>query len=75
MKRTIMLSIALNSLLLAGCCTHRATNWEYKTVFGGPGTGGADPVINAEAAQGWSVIGFSASDSGNKWFLLRRPKQ
>ena len=66
---------AVTSLLLAGCCTHRPTNWEYKTTFEGPGTGGGDQVINSLTAQGWSVVGFSASDSGNKWFLLRRPKQ
>jgi hypothetical protein len=74
MKRPVMPLFAVAGLLLAGCCTHRATDWEYKTTFEGPGTGGGDQVINSLAAQGWSVVGFSASDSGNKWLLLRRPK-
>jgi hypothetical protein len=71
MKNSIMALIAASGLLLTGCCTaHHPSKWEYKTV-----RSTSDEVLNTPVTEGWSVVGFSASDSGNKWFLLRRPKQ
>ncbi len=71
MKKAIFVLIAAGGLVLAGCCTtHHAAKWEYKTLHANV----SDDVVNSAAAEGWSVVGFSASDSGNKWFLLRRPK-
>ncbi len=71
MRKAIMLLIVASGLLLAGCCTpHRAAKWEYKTVHST-----SDEILNTPVAEGWTVIGFSASDSGNRWFLLRRARQ
>jgi hypothetical protein len=71
MNKPLMFLMVVTGLLLGGCCTaHRTAQWEYKTVHST-----SDEVLNTPVAEGWSVVGFSASDSGNKWFLLRRPKQ
>jgi hypothetical protein len=71
MKNSIMALLAASGLLVTGCSTARHSDrWEYKTVLST-----SDEVLNTPVAEGWSVVGFSASDSGNKWFLLRRLKQ
>jgi PBP1b-binding outer membrane lipoprotein LpoB len=68
MKKHIALILAASTLLLAGCCTtEHATKWQYKTV--GPST--SDEILNTPVAEGWSVVSFSVTPSGDKYFLLK----
>jgi len=60
---------AVGTILLAGCCTTgHAAKWQYKTV--GPST--SDEILNTPVAEGWSVVSFSVTPSGDKYFLLKR---
>jgi hypothetical protein len=69
MKKTIGLLIVAGSLFLTGCCTTgHAGKWQYKTV--GPST--SDEILNTPVAEGWRVVSFSVTPSGDKYFLLRR---
>jgi hypothetical protein len=70
MKKSIALLIAATGLVLAGCCTTPHTpKWEYKTV-----SSTSDEILNTPVAEGWTVVNFTVTPDGNKWFLLKRHK-
>jgi len=86
MKRYILLLIAANGLLLAGCCApNRAAKWEYKTVvtpndavpLDSPDKGwiSNDEVLNTMINQGWRVAVYGVDHINSQWFLLKRPKK
>ncbi len=77
MTKFIALMFAAGLLLLvAGCRTPQATQWEYRKVYG-------INQVNQAAADGWLVVGFSVfintesstvPHSQTDVYLLKRPK-
>jgi hypothetical protein len=70
MKKHIALGLVASTLFLAGCCTaHQAKHWEYMQVRGVQ----SDANLNKLADEGWSVVAFTARDTG-EFYVLRRDK-
>lgn len=70
MKKHIALGLVASTLFLAGCCTaHQAKHWEYMQVRGLQ----SDANLNKLADEGWSVVAFTETDTGQR-YILRRAK-
>ena len=68
MKKSIALTFAACTLLLAGCCTtHHLARWEYKVVLIAPSNGGnpqeypqgQEALMNGLGKEGWIFVSES----------------
>jgi hypothetical protein len=80
MKNTVMLTLAVSSMLLAGCCTTpHATQWEYKVVEKYLSPNELQKQIDAQLPDGWEFVTVSTAPEGNSppcgFIVFRKPKQ
>ncbi len=77
MKLKLPLILGFSASLLAGCCcTHHASNWDYKIISGRLKQTANPPLgeqLQQAAAEGWQVVS-AGSDDGYPFVILRKPK-
>ena len=81
-RRSVLVLIAVSSMLLAGCCSvHHAGRWEYKVTHvpgapaetlntSGPSLEEREKYLNSLGNDGWILV---SEDLGV--FYLKRPKK